>query len=241
MDTQETHNHVSPRCPAEIIKARIAVMKAVSGVGKTGHNSFHKYDYASDFDVLTAVREPMLENGLALEMWPVSIETDEDKNMRVKFMMQWQHESGALSEPMPWYGVANDKDKSGKNGDKWFNKAATAAEKYFLLKQLHIPASKDMDPDAGNADTDNQQQNTPAPAAARPPEDPAARARAEKYVTAQLAMLPTIKSPEEFDGWREQADQQFIGLKNYFPDLHKTLLEASQKQQAALSQPLAAE
>jgi hypothetical protein len=148
-ETGEVVNAAPRHVPAEIIKARIAVMKKAHGVGKSGRNDFHKYDYASDYDVLSLVQPAMAENGLALEMWPDRIEgPDADGNMAVRFLMQWQHESGAVSEPVPWYGVAQDRSSKGAMGDKWFNKAATAAEKYFLLKQFHIPAGKDVDPDS---------------------------------------------------------------------------------------------
>jgi hypothetical protein len=148
-ETGEVVNTAPRHVPAEIIKARIAVMKKAHGVGKSGRNDFHKYDYASDYDVLSLVQPAMVENGLALEMWPDRIEgPDQDGNMAVRFLMQWQHESGAVSEPVPWYGVAQDRSSKGAMGDKWFNKAATAAEKYFLLKQFHIPAGKDVDPDS---------------------------------------------------------------------------------------------
>jgi len=148
-ETGEVVNAAPRHVPAEIIKARIAVMKKAHGVGKSGRNDFHKYDYASDYDVLSLVQPAMVENGLALEMWPERIQgPDADGNMAVRFLMQWQHESGAVSEPVPWYGVAQDRSSKGAMGDKWFNKAATAAEKYFLLKQFHIPAGKDADPDS---------------------------------------------------------------------------------------------
>lgn len=236
MQTNETP--VGRSCPAEIIKARVAVMKAIEGVGKTGHNSFHKYDYASDFDVLNAVRGPMVENGLALEMWPVSIETDDDKNMRVLFMMQWQHESGVVSEPMPWYGVANDRDKSGKNGDKWFNKAATAAEKYFLLKQLHIPASKDMDPD-----NDAGQDTQPEAKTATPKATPDAEAKVNQWVDAQIAFLAAIKTADEYDKWREspKVEQNMPVLQDTYPDNHKRLIAASMEAATRVAKPLAAE
>jgi len=184
-----------PPCPASIIKAKVAVMKAVHGVGQTGRNKFHQYDYASSADVLKAVREAMVENGLALEIWPVEVSKDDDKNMRVKFMLQWQHESGDVSEPLPWWGVANDRDKSGTTGDKWFNKCATAAEKYFFLKQFHIPSEKDFDPDEGNAHTDGKGDKPTAKG------KPAAKkvAPKAKAPAAQSAKATEAKGPTEAD------------------------------------------
>lgn len=148
------------RMPAEIIKARIEVMKQAHGVGKGGYNDFHKYAYASDYDVLSLVQPAMAENGLILQMWPYEVHgPDEDANMSVLFMMQWQHEDGAVADPIPWWGIAQDKKQGGGIGDKWYNKAATAAEKYFLLKQFHIPAGKEMDPDS---DGGTQAESAPA-------------------------------------------------------------------------------
>lgn len=136
--------------PAEIVKAKLAIMKDLhGGIKETGVNDFHKYVYASGFDVLKAVTPLMAEHGLALEMSPQKpTGPDEHGNMSVLFLMQWQHESGVVSGFIPWYGLAQDRDSKGRMGDKWFNKCATSAEKYFLLKQFHIPSDKDVDADA---------------------------------------------------------------------------------------------
>ena len=163
--------------PASIIKAKIAVMKGASGVGKSGHNKFHNYAYASDVDVLLMVQPLMVENGLSLAMWCTGTEgPDDNGNMIVHFAMQWQHEGGDVSDPLPWIGVAQDRDKQGRMQDKWFNKAATAAEKYFLLKQFHIPAGKEFDPDEG----------TEQPAPKAPPAPPKANG-ADKPVPQKVA------------------------------------------------------
>lgn len=192
-------------CPPEIIKAKIAIMKAVHGVDQTGRNKFHNYDYASSADVLKSVREAMVDNGLALEMWPVEFAKDEDDNMRVKFMMQWQHESGAVAEPLPWYGIANDRDKGGKTMDKWFNKCATAAEKYFFLKQFHIPSEKGFDPDEGNAATDKDNSNRKS----------AAALKKEGAWEAHIELIERHTDADELDAFMN--DELLPGINDIWP------------------------
>ncbi len=93
--------------PSEIVKAKLAVMKDLGGgIKETGMNDFHRYAYASDFDVLSAVTPLMSKHGLALEMTPTPpTGPDEYGNMTVIFHMQWQHESGVVSALFPWYGI----------------------------------------------------------------------------------------------------------------------------------------
>lgn len=229
-------------CPAEIIKAKVAVMRAVHGVGQTGHNSFHNYDYASSADVLKAVREAMVENGLALEAWPVDVDKDEDGNMRVKFLMQWQHESGAVADPLPWYGIANDRDKSGRTGDKWFNKAATAAEKYFFLKQFHIPSEKGFDPDEGNAATDGD--NAPAKAAPKAKaKEAAGNAKENSARTFVQSVVDEIGAANDeatvFAIWDETHREKIERIKEGYPNLYG-LLEVAYHEKMATFNVMAA-
>lgn len=146
--------------PAAIAKAIIAVMKAVTGVGKTGHNKFHNYDYSSKEDVLKVLQPAMVDAGLAIIPSVEGWELDKFDNFVVQFRMTLLHETGE-SWTTYWHGVAQDKDGKGRNGDKWLNKAATAAEKYFLLKLFHIPVAED-DPDA-DANNASAGQNKSAP------------------------------------------------------------------------------
>lgn len=158
-DTKTLSTESSP--PAEIAKAILKVMKEVTGVGKTGHNKFHNYDYSSKEDVLKVLQPAMVNAGLACLPSVLKWQTDEYGNFVVDYDMILMHESG-VTFPVQWVGVAQDKDRQGKNGDKWFNKAATAAEKYFLLKLFHIPVSEDdADADANNASAGDTK--SPAP------------------------------------------------------------------------------
>lgn len=168
--------------PAEIIKAKIAVMGEVGEVGKTGRNNFHNYDYSTDYDVLKAVVPIMTKHGITFEFWPVHAYQDGHGNMNVTFMFEWQHESGVRADPIPWRGISNNIDKNGKQQDKWFNMAATSAQKYFLIKQFNLRVTLDpkedpdkaegpMITDAVAAEVTRQmiRGNSPAPVSDNPP------------------------------------------------------------------------
>ena len=208
----------------QIIPAFVTAQAAMEGAKKDSKNPHFESKYADLESVMQACRAALKENGLAV------FQTANDEGTALATRIY--HTSGQwLESTTPL--IVGKKDMQG------FGSAVTYARRYALMAALGIaPEDDDGNAAAANPPTQNQ---TPEPAAAKPPEDPAARARAEKYVTAQLAMLPTIKSRDEFDGWREQADQQFIGLKNYFPDLYEKLVEASEHTQATLSRSVAAE
>lgn len=230
------------KTPVEIINAKLEVMKEAHGVGKSGRNDFHKYDYASDYDVLSLVQPAMVKAGLHLEMWPEHVEgPDANGNFRVLFMMQWQHIRGKVSPPLPWYGVAQDRDGKGNAGDKWFNKAATAAEKYFLLKQFHIPAGKDVDPDAdahkqqggqqaptkaAKASKVQPQQQEPPPKVEVPsepgqipvPNHPNARVRWEYWCKALSDVVSQATTPETVQAWMDANAPALKNLRACGPD-----------------------
>lgn len=146
-----------PPMPIIIHRAVMQIMEKVTPVEKTGHNEFHKYDYATQVDILTMLRPLMIEAKLMVTQHAVRVDQDEGGNMvvRFKFRLQVAEESGAgevtrYDYPGVWLGVAQDRSSKGL-GDKWFSKAATAAEKYFLLKLFKIPTTGD-DTDADQMD-----------------------------------------------------------------------------------------
>lgn len=144
--------------PADITKAVIQVMKKVGTIGKTGQNKFHGYSYASIEDLMPPLQKAMAEAGLVITQHPVKIGMDDGGNMTVHYRFMLHHESGnSYLYPGHWLGVAGDRDRSGRLGDKWANKCHTAAEKYFMIKLFRIPVSdgtpqplSDGDPDAGD-------------------------------------------------------------------------------------------
>ena len=52
--------------PGELAKAVCQVMAEVSYIPQTGDNTFHRYKYATDADLLTVLQPAMAAAGLAM-------------------------------------------------------------------------------------------------------------------------------------------------------------------------------
>lgn len=122
-------------------KKMLAVMSEVGKVGKDKTNSFHKYDYASDEAVVGAIRDSIIKNGLVVIPNQASCRVDgELTTLEVKYTIV-DVDSGEIIESTA-YGQGQDK------GDKGVYKAATGAEKYFLLKTFLIATGDDAEKDS---------------------------------------------------------------------------------------------
>lgn len=122
-------------------KKILAVMGEVGKVGKDKTNSFHKYDYASDEAVVGAIRDSIIKNGLVVIPNQLSCRVDgELTTLEVKYTLL-DVDSGEIIEAIA-YGQGQDK------GDKGVYKAATGAEKYFLLKTFLIATGDDAEKDS---------------------------------------------------------------------------------------------
>jgi len=130
----------------EIAKAICTVMSVVKNVEKTGRNDFHKYDYASEADLLRAVQPAMASAGLAL--FPLSVDLREEGRTSARGKAEIRstvvttyrlvHTSGESLDVMAL--------GSGIDGeDKGVLKAQTAALKYALRQLFLIPTGDDPD------------------------------------------------------------------------------------------------
>ncbi len=123
-----------------IAKAICEVMAAASHVQKTGQNSYHGYNYASDADLLRAIQPAMAKAGLA--MVPAQIAQTEkalDKgkvqtDVHVQYMLV--HISG---ETLTVQAIGRGIDKE----DKGPYKAMTGALKYALRQTFLVPTGDD--------------------------------------------------------------------------------------------------
>ena len=127
-----------------LITAINEVMQAVTRVKKTGINQHHRYKYASEEDLLEAIRPAMVRAGLVMYPIKVTILGTEPigKNTRIDISVIYnlRHKSGAMLEVCVC--------SSGIDGqDKALPKAMTMALKYAIIQTFLIPRSEN-DPDA---------------------------------------------------------------------------------------------
>lgn len=126
------------------------LQKAVSLITKDGENKSDKYDYVSGEAVLSIVRPKMDELMLLLIPTVVSAALHEGVTRsgtarfttEIFYTFTWHDVESGEELSVPWY--AQGVDLAGERG---VGKAATYAEKTFLLKFFHVPTDKD-DPDS---------------------------------------------------------------------------------------------
>lgn len=152
-------------------------MKATGTVAKNGRNDFHGYAYATEADVVEAVRPHMVANGLMLVPHVDNVSQDQHGNTNIVVNYRLYHVSGEFIE----FNIAasgNDKNRNGV-GDKGIYKALTGASKYAILKTFMLATGDDPEKDVSD--------KTPAPAV-KPAQD-----------DDKLPPLPTLEKGDK--GW----------------------------------------
>lgn len=176
---------MAPTSKAKIAKKIVAVMSEVEHVAKDKKNDFHGYNYASDEAIVSEIRGAMIKAGLVVVPNQRSITKEGDiTTLAVEYTMIDSESGEQLTTTV--YGYGQDK------GDKGVYKAATGAEKYFLLKTFLIPTGDDPE----------NEKPRPAAPAPRPQSAPAPQGNA-----------PASGGQPQFD--RKASDKQlgFIRFK----------------------------
>ena len=128
------------------------VMGRLSKLPKDGTNKHFGYQYVTDAAVADAVRKALVAEGVSFlaSMKEVTQETVTDPGSgkskgktRVMFEFTFGCSESGAEYSCQWAGEADDSQ------DKGIAKAATSAEKYFLLKTFVLSTGDDPDPDAG--------------------------------------------------------------------------------------------
>lgn len=119
-----------------------AVMAAVERIPKRGRNDFHNYDYATEADIVSAIRQELAQRHVML--LPAITGSEREKvgekgSVLTHLRMEFTFLDGESGETLtrPWLGAGTDKE------DKGAYKAMTGGEKYFLLKTFLIPTGDD--------------------------------------------------------------------------------------------------
>lgn len=135
------------KCPA-LAKKLATILGAVGKVPKSGHNSFHNYDYVTENDLVYAVRDKLADAGIfvftSVESQTVQIIKDEDKTTALTTVTtKHTFVDGDTGENFSVLSQGQGADV----GDKGGYKAATGAMKYFLYKCFMIPTGDDPEAD----------------------------------------------------------------------------------------------
>ncbi len=143
-----------------VLKKLAKVMAAVMPVAKAGENKFQHYKYATEADVVMAIRGELIKQGLVIlpsasmieikDAAPTSSGTAQYLTIVDMHYTIFDSESGDCLQ-CQFIGQGMD------TGDKGIYKAMTGANKYFLLKTFQIPTTDDPEAD------EKTDKNNPAP------------------------------------------------------------------------------
>lgn len=140
-----------PQLPPAFIAKLSRVLGKIHRVPKRGRNEFHRYDYATEADIMAAVRLPLAEEGLFIvpnldhkDVVPWDLGGGKGPQFKTTVFMTFylcDSETGAYL-PERFQGEGID------NLDKGLAKAITAATKYFLKTTFLIATGDDPEADA---------------------------------------------------------------------------------------------
>lgn len=154
--------------PTRTLARKLAeVMRAVERIPKNGRNDFHKYDYATEADIVSAIRGELAQRNVVL-IPGITGRTREAVGEKGQVLthldMSFTFYDGDSGEEItrPWLGAGADKE------DKGAYKAMTGGEKYFLLKTFLIPTGDDPEAETAQPQRAPAQTRKPIPAAPKP-------------------------------------------------------------------------
>jgi hypothetical protein len=133
--------------PRALVCKLAEVMAAVARIPKHGHNDFHNYDYATEADIVAAIRLELAQRHVMLLPAITAMDrvaVGEKGSVLTSLTMAFTFYDGDSGETLtrPWLGAGTDKE------DKGAYKAMTGGEKYFLLKTFLIPTGDDPEAEA---------------------------------------------------------------------------------------------
>lgn len=136
--------------PKTLVGKLAEVMMVVERIPKSGRNNFHNYDYATEADIVAAVRKELAARHVMLipSVEDVTRESVGEKGSALTTLrMTFTFMDGDTGETLmrSWLGCGSDKD------DKGIYKAMTGGEKYFLLKTFLMPTGDDPERDDKDA------------------------------------------------------------------------------------------
>lgn len=143
--------------PKSLVKKLAEVMAAISSIPKRGENKFHGYKYATEADIVEAIRGELSKRHIILVPGIVKrsrVKVGDKGSVLTHLDMTFTFMDGESGEELtrPWLGAGTDKE------DKGAYKAMTGGEKYFLLKTFMIPTGDDPEQESKAERQERKQQ-----------------------------------------------------------------------------------
>jgi hypothetical protein len=203
-----------------LVKKLAEIMGEVQRVPKSGRNEFHKYDYATEADILDAVRDGMAKRSVILLPSVVKTEFKEmGKQQLCTLTVDFTVEDGDTGETRVLTFIGQGAD----NLDKATYKAMTGAEKYVLLKLFMIPTGDD--PEKEEAPQPKRQQQAPQQAAQ--PSRVTGRGALKERLTRLWARANGAGwAPDKFKAWKVETLQ---GLDPSMEEIDAAQVDALEK------------
>lgn len=145
-------NTESPSPALAALATKLAkILGEVGKVPKSGHNSFHHYDYVTENDLVYAVRNKLAEANIFV------FESNESQSVQIVVDQQSAKTSALTCVATKHTFMDGDTGASfsvmsqgqgSDAGDKGVYKAITGAMKYFIYKNFMIPTGDDPEADS---------------------------------------------------------------------------------------------
>lgn len=225
-----------------------AVMAELKPVEKSGWNDFHKYKYAKMGDLSIELTPLMGRHGVVVFQNEIDRAMfDDGRVISVRYEFTIVHSSGEIWPERPVItGMSRCRDKNGGFDDKSFNKAHTAARKYFLLSLFQIPTEDEGDGDNGDnggGQRERPRGQAPAPARRAPSPDgkvaphmitiingEAPSAWGERFIAA----IGKAASTDEVNEWYDVNASIFDKVKQHDAPLYDKLIDAMDDRERAI-------
>lgn len=134
------------KAKASLYAKMARVMSTMSRLPKDGTNTFFNYKFVEAGAVADAVRSALAEQNVAFFAELTGLK-ESDGVLVARFNMTFADGDTGATATHQWFGEAQSRNKNGSRDDKAINKAATAAQKYFLLKTFMISTGDEPDAD----------------------------------------------------------------------------------------------
>lgn len=150
----------------------VKILGTIEKVSKSGYNDFQRYEYATEADILDAVRQGLVDNKVFITQSSkvIGVKDVVGKDGKVGFITSVETEHTFIDAESGETHTVTSVGQGHDSLDKGVYKAITGATKYFYLKNFMVSTGDDPENDGGSKPSP---QKAPAPKLAAPKAQPA--------------------------------------------------------------------